>query len=137
MSILRSRQPLTAEDICLVLGTMLHDLLGEYEYSDGSTRKAVRIGKGKKQSKTRGIECVVSPMPDVINRNEFWTIYLADTSNCDYRRMRYIVQVLQANFLKIKSLRSLPRNDELETDDQIILVLDRGQLEDAREKLRS
>jgi hypothetical protein len=132
---LRSRQPLTAEDLSRIFGTLCHDLLGEYEYSDGSRRKAVRIGKGKKQAKTHGIECVVMPFPDIVGRNEFWTIFFADTTNADYQRVRGIIQILQNNFLKIQSLSVENRNDELETDDQIVLILDRGQLEVARGRL--
>jgi hypothetical protein len=131
---LRSRQPLSAEDVSKIFGLLCHNLLGHYEYSDGNTRPAVRIGKGKKQSKVYGIECTVSPTPDIRDRNEFWTIFFADTTNNNYQKMRNIVQILQNNILNIQSLKMLGRNDQLEIDDQIILVVDRGQLEVLRER---
>lgn len=132
---LRSREPLTAEQISQIIGILCHDLIGTYVYSDGRSRKAVRIGKSDKTSTVSGIEVVINPVPDIRDRNEFWTIFFVDSTNGDHARMRWIVQTLQNNFLNIESLRMLGKNDELDIDDQIIFIVDRGQLEVLREKL--
>ncbi len=132
---LRSRTPLTAEQISQIIGTLCHDLIGSYHYADGSSRKAVRIGKSDKTSSVSGIEVVINPCPNIRDRNEFWTIFFVDSTNSDHARMRWIVQTLQDNFLQIESLRMLGKNEELLMDDQIVFIVDRGQLEVLREKL--
>ncbi|MEN9870006.1 MAG: hypothetical protein RLZZ171_989 [Cyanobacteriota bacterium] len=132
---LRSRTPLTAEQISQIIGILCHDLIGTYVYSDGRSRKAVRIGKSDKTSSVSGIEVVINPCPSIRDRNEFWTIFFVDSTNSEHARMRWIVQTLQDNFLQIESLRMLGKNEELSMDDQIVFIVDRGQLEVLREKL--
>jgi hypothetical protein len=131
-----NRTPLTPEQVSQIIGTLCGELIGDYTYSDGSVRKAIRIGRGEKTSTVSGIEVVISPCPYVKNRDEYWTIFFVDSTNGDYTRMRWIVQTLQNNFLKIGSLRMLGKNDELEMDDQIVMEVDRGQLEVLRTKLK-
>jgi hypothetical protein len=135
MTFLRSRSPLTPEHISQIIGILCNDLIGTYTYDDGRTRKAIRIGHGKKTSSVSGIEAVIASSPSIRDRNEYWTIFFVDSSNGDYQRMRWIVQTLQNNFCKIDSLRTLGKNDELEIDDQLVFTVDRGQLEILRDRL--
>jgi hypothetical protein len=118
--------PLSPNQVATIFGTMLQDYLGTYTYSNGTTRKAVSIGKANIEQRVTGIELIINPAPESQGHEQSWTFFLVGRDDYSPASMAALAEKLKSAATRGHSVIFQPETDKYDNFPQLICTFPQG-----------
>jgi len=130
--------PMTAQHVSEIIGTIFEDLIGTYQYDEGTSRPAICINKPiENRELLQNVECVVSAAPRTRDRQAYWMVYfLQKCFEDDPGILGCISERMRSLFSTGIKIDYLPGDKTIEAIPQVHATLPMGLLFVLRKKLR-